>query len=93
MTKLVEISEETAAIVTRLSAETGLTEAQVLAEGVRALEGAPALQGGAFERWLHDDVAASYDAYKAHPDSAITGDELLRRLRERSAARRTVGGG
>lgn len=90
MAKLIEIADETAEIVARLSARTGLTEAEVLAEGVRALGDASVPESEALERWLRDEVAAGYDACMADPDSAITGNELMRRLRARSAERHAV---
>lgn len=90
MTKLIEVADETAEIIARLSARTGLTEAEVLADAVRVLDDESAPGGEALERWLRDEVATGYDEYKADPDSAISGDELLRRLRAQSAQRRAV---
>ena len=90
MSKTVQIYDEAAAIVAQLSARTGLTEAEVLTEGVRALNDGQMPRSEAFERWLREQVAAGYDDHKADPDSAITAGELMRRLRQRSAQRRTI---
>src|SRR3546814_7597343 len=82
MTKLVEIADNTAEIIARVSARTGLTEAEVLAEGVRVLDDESAPGGESLERWLRDEVAAGYDAYMSDPDSAISADDLMRRRSE-----------
>lgn len=90
MTKLVEIADETAEIIARVSARTGLTEAEVLAAGVRALDDDSVPEGEALEGWLREEVAAGYDQYVSDPDSAISAGELMRRLRSRSVHRRAA---
>ena len=42
------------------------TESEVIREGLRALQEREA----AVERWLREDVAPTYDAYKANPTRA-----------------------
>lgn len=44
------------------------TESEVIREGLRALQEREA----AVERWLREDVAPTYDAYKANPTRAQT---------------------
>lgn len=60
---------------------------EVLRDGVRAL----LERDAAFEKWLREDVAASYDEYKADPSKAVpiedVMDRLLGRARDRAAAR------
>ncbi|ESW92836.1 type II toxin-antitoxin system ParD family antitoxin [Mesorhizobium sp. C280B] len=57
---------------------------EVLREGVRALLDRDA----AVERWLREEVAQSYDEYKANPSSAIPAEQVMLRIRDRAAARR-----
>ena len=57
---------------------------EVLRDGVRALIDRDA----AFEKWLREDAAASYDAYKADPSNVIPGDELMERIMKRARERR-----
>ena len=90
MSKIVEIPDETAEAVARLSAATGLTVAEVLAEGVRALDVGPMPGDEALERWLKIEAAAGYDEHMAAPDRAVDAGDLMGRLRARSAQRRAV---
>jgi putative addiction module CopG family antidote len=59
---------------------------EVMRDGLRALFERDA----AIERWLREEVGQSFDAYKADPASAIPADQVMSRLRERAAARRTA---
>lgn len=53
---------------------------EVMREGVRALMERDA----AFEKWLKDEVALSYEEYKADPNSAIPIDEVMERVLKRA---------
>lgn len=55
------------------------TESEVLRDGFRAL----LARDRAVEHWLRTEVAASYDEYKANPDSAVSIDEVRARLAAR----------
>ena len=56
---------------------------EVLRDGVRAL----IERDEAFEKWLREDVAASYDAYKANPSRAIPIEDVMGRILERARDR------
>ena len=49
------------------------TESEVVREGIRALQERDAV----VERWLHHEVAPSYDAHKAHPERAKRMDGFI----------------
>jgi putative addiction module CopG family antidote len=55
---------------------------EVIRDGVRALMERDA----ALERWLRTEVVAAHEHYLAHPESAVTADELIRLLDEDTAA-------
>ena len=55
---------------------------EVMRDGVRALMERDA----ALERWLRTEVVAAHEHYLAHPESAVTEEELLRHLDEDEAA-------
>jgi putative addiction module CopG family antidote len=57
------------------------SESEVIRDGLRALFA----QEAAVEGWLRDEVAAAYDAAKAHPASTATADEIRQRLAARRA--------
>jgi antitoxin ParD1/3/4 len=52
------------------------SESEVVREGLRAL----AERDEAVERWLREEVAATYDRHKAAPHEAIPLDEAWKRL-------------
>jgi putative addiction module CopG family antidote len=56
---------------------------EVLRDGVRAL----IERDEAFEKWLREDVAASYDAHKADPSRAIPIEDVMGRILERARER------
>lgn len=58
---------------------------EVLRDGVRAL----IERDAAFEKWLREDAAASYDAYKADPSSVTPGVEVMERIMKRARDRRS----
>ena len=53
------------------------TESEVIRDGLRAL----LARDAAMERWLREEVAASYDDHKAHPEKAIPASEVRARIR------------
>ncbi len=56
---------------------------EVVSEGLRELQERDA----EVERWLREEVAPTYDEMKAHPERAISGEQLLENIRRRHAAR------
>ncbi|MGV3552493.1 type II toxin-antitoxin system ParD family antitoxin [Rhizobium sp.] len=57
---------------------------EVLRDGVRALLERDAV----FEKWLREEAAASYDAYKADPSNVIPADQVMERIMKRARDRR-----
>jgi len=53
------------------------TESEVIRDGLRALQARDA----ALEKWLHEEVAKSYDEFNANPESGIPADEIVARVR------------
>lgn len=53
------------------------TESEVIRDGLRTLQARDA----AFEKWLRDEVAKSYDEFAANPGAGIPANELMARLR------------
>jgi antitoxin ParD1/3/4 len=60
---------------------------EVVRAGLRALQERDA----AVERWLREDVAASYDAMKADPSRGIDAETVFSEIRARHAARSKSG--
>lgn len=58
------------------------SESEVIREGLRALEA----QEGAIERWLRTEVVAVCEEMEAHPEEAISSEEVRARI-ERLHAR------
>jgi antitoxin ParD1/3/4 len=56
---------------------------EVLRAGLRALQERDA----AVEKWLHEEVAATYDAMKADPSRGLSADEVFGEIRAAHAAR------
>lgn len=52
------------------------TEIEVIRDGLRAL----LARDKAIESWLHQQVGSAYDALKADPSRAVTGDRVRARL-------------
>ena len=75
---------EQAAFIDRL-VETGTyaTSSEVIRAGLRALQERDA----AVERWLREEVAPTYDAWRADPSQVIPIDEVFDDVRARHAAR------
>ncbi|CCV10070.1 type II toxin-antitoxin system ParD family antitoxin [Mesorhizobium sp. STM 4661] len=59
------------------------TSSEVIRAGLRALQERDA----AVERWLREEVAPTYDAWKAHPGRGISPEEMTERARKRHEAR------
>ena len=55
---------------------------EVMRDGIRALMERDA----ALERWLRTEVVAAHEHFKANPESAISAEELMRRLDEDEAS-------
>ena len=60
---------------------------EVVCAGLRALQE----RDTAVARWLRDEVAATYDARKAHPERLISGEDMAERMRQRHEARIRAG--
>ena len=58
------------------------TESEVIRDGLRTL----AARDAAVEKWLRDEVVPTYDVMKAHPERALSAEEVRRRLGARMAA-------
>jgi Arc/MetJ-type ribon-helix-helix transcriptional regulator len=58
-------------------------ESEVVADGLRELKA----RDDAIDRWLRDEVVASWDEYKADPSMGIPADEVSARLDARMKAR------
>ncbi|MGK9050317.1 type II toxin-antitoxin system ParD family antitoxin [Neorhizobium sp. CSC1952] len=57
------------------------TESEVIRDGLRTL----IARDAAIEKWLVEEVAPAYDELKAHPDRALSPDDLRKRLDARAA--------
>ncbi|MBA1346942.1 MULTISPECIES: ribbon-helix-helix domain-containing protein [Rhizobium] len=58
------------------------TESEVIRDGLRTL----AARDAAVEKWLRDEVLPTYDEMKAHPERALSAEEVRQRLDARIAA-------
>ncbi|MGO6980292.1 type II toxin-antitoxin system ParD family antitoxin [Rhizobium leguminosarum] len=58
------------------------TESEVIRDGLRTL----AARDAAVEKWLRDEVVPTYDETKAHPERALSAEEVGRRLDARMPA-------
>ncbi|NKN05332.1 ribbon-helix-helix domain-containing protein [Rhizobium laguerreae] len=58
------------------------TESEVIRDGLRTL----AARDAAVEKWLRDEVVPIYDEMKAHPERALSVEEVRRWLDARIAA-------
>ncbi len=76
-------AEQAAFIDAQVASGAFASASEVVRAGLRALQERDA----AVERWLRDEVAPTYDAMKADPTRALSGDEVLQRIRRRHAAR------
>jgi putative addiction module CopG family antidote len=63
------------------------SESEVVRDGLRALQA----RDRAIEKWLHGEVAESYDEYKADPKIAIPAGRMMSRLRRNYQKSRAKG--
>ena len=85
--RTVSLPQEHASFIDRL-VESGAygSASEVVRAGLRALQERDA----AVERWLHDEVARTYDEVAASPDRVVSGKAVRERLRARHLERHTI---
>ena len=76
-------AEQAAYIDAKVAAGDYASASEVVRAGLRALRERDA----AVERWLVEEVAPTYDAYKANPDDVLSLDDLQQALDAHHAAR------
>ena len=76
-------AEQAAYVDAKVAGGDYASASEVVRAGLRALRERDA----AVERWLVEEVAPTYDAYKANPDDVLTRDELHAALETHHAAR------
>ena len=76
-------AEQAAFIDSQVKAGAFASASEVVRAGLRALQERDA----AVERWLRDEVVATYDAMKAHPERAVSSEDMAERMRRRHEAR------
>lgn len=59
------------------------TSSEVIRDGLRALQE----RNVAVERWLREEVAPTYDRWKANPSGGLSVDEVRERMRKHHEAR------
>ncbi|KAB2706092.1 antitoxin ParD1/3/4 [Ochrobactrum sp. RC6B] len=77
-------SEQAAFIDSKIKTGDYASVSEVVRAGIRALRERDA----AIERWLKNDVAASYDAMTSDPSRAVSVDSALDSIRQRHAKRK-----
>lgn len=75
--------EQAAFIDSQVKAGAFASASEVVRAGLRALQERDA----AVERWLRDEVVATYDEMKAHPERAVSSKDMAERMRWRHEAR------
>jgi antitoxin ParD1/3/4 len=82
--RTVSLSTEQAAFIDAQVASGAFASAsEVVRAGLRALQERDAV----VERWLRDEVAASYDEMRAHPERGIPLAQVMDDIRARHATR------
>ena len=76
-------AEQAAYIDAKVAGGDYASASEVVRAGLRALRERDA----AIERWLVEEVAPTYDAYKADPDDVLSLDDLQQALDAHHAAR------
>jgi antitoxin ParD1/3/4 len=72
-------AEQAAFIDQLVQSGTYATSSEVIRAGLRALQERDA----AVERWLREEVALTYDAWKANPGKGISPEEMAERAHRR----------
>ena len=75
-------AEQAAFIDAQVASGAFATASEVVRAGLRALQERDA----AVERWLREEVAPTYDEWKANPEKVVSGDELFEHIRQIHAA-------
>lgn len=76
-------AEQAAFIDAQVRAGSFASASEVVRAGLRALQERDA----AMERWLREEVVATYDASKAHTEHLIPAEDMAERMRQRHEAR------
>jgi antitoxin ParD1/3/4 len=76
-------AEQAAFIDAQVATGAFASASEVVRAGLRALQERDA----AVERWLREEVATTYDEWKAHPERVISSEEMAKRMRKRHEAR------
>lgn len=76
-------AEHAAFVDAKVAAGDYASVSEVVRAGLRALQERDA----AVERWLREDVAATYDMMKAEPKRGIAAEEVFAEIRARHAAK------
>ncbi|MHC2105682.1 MULTISPECIES: type II toxin-antitoxin system ParD family antitoxin [unclassified Methylobacterium] len=76
-------AEQAAFIDAQVKTGAFASASEVVRAGLRALQERDA----AVERWLREEVVATYDAMRAHPERAISSEGMAERMRLRHEAR------
>lgn len=76
-------AEQAAFIDAQVKAGSFASASEVVRAGLRALQERDA----AVERWLREDVVATYDRWKADPTGGLSPQDVAERMRQRHAAR------
>lgn len=82
--RTVSLSAEQAAFIdAQVASGAYATASEVVRDGLRALQARDA----AIERWLREEVVATYDEMKAHPERGVPLEDVLREIHALHAAR------
>ena len=76
-------AEQAAFIDAQVKTGSFASASEVVRAGLRALQERDA----AVERWLREEVVATYDEMKAHPERLISSEDMAARMRKRHEAR------
>lgn len=77
--------EQAAFIDAQVKSGSFASASEVVRAGLRALQERDA----AVDRWLREDVAATYDRWQADPTEGLSSEEMAERMRRRHASRLT----
>jgi antitoxin ParD1/3/4 len=86
--RTVSLPQEQAAYIDgKVAAGDYASASEVVRAGLRALKE----RDEAVERWLVEEVAPTYDAYKADPDNVLSADEVWASIEARHVERTKAG--